>query len=361
MGGFCELTSGISGGTEDTGNLILVVEDDTRTLRLERFVLEEEGFTVREAKSGEEALQALNEQNARLVLLDIGLPGIDGFTTCRRIRKASQVPIIMVTAEDKDEDKVYGLEMGADDYVTKPFSTTELAARVKAVLRRYEVTSARDPLAAQTSRSEATVSTGATGVVDNSEAAQPAVSNVVPSNAPQAEPAIAPDLDGLIADSVDPATEPQFDAVEPAYEGTVRLLVESAGSVKNMIRFVDELRQHPLFYLLRLNANSSKEGMEILLRMREPVGLKAVLLGMENVSTVDELNPSQATPLENKKGQFRATKWEIPFRMTRRCAWCCTSKLNHRTYFHTDFTVSLKSIPFRPITKEEKPTQANGS
>ena len=138
------MAGGFSGEFESKGHnggLILVVEDDLRTPRLERFVLEEEGFTVREAKSGEEALQALDEGTTALVLLDIGLPGIDGFTTCRRIRKASQVPIIIVTAEDRDEDKVYGLEMWADDYVTKPFSTTELAARVKAVLRRYDLES----------------------------------------------------------------------------------------------------------------------------------------------------------------------------------------------------------------------------
>ena len=123
---------------------ILVVEDDARTLRLERFVLEEEGFTVVQAGSGEEALDILADGKPTLVMLDIGLPGIDGFTTCQRIRESSQVPIIMVTAIDRDEDKVRGLESGADDYVTKPFSTTELAARVKAVIRRYAMVTAPD-------------------------------------------------------------------------------------------------------------------------------------------------------------------------------------------------------------------------
>ncbi len=120
-----------------TGASILVVEDDSGTLRLERFVLEEAGFEVQEAKSGEEALEALNEYGAALVLLDIGLPGMDGFTACRRIRESHQIPIIIVSAENKSEHIVRGLSLGADDYVTKPFSTTELAARVKAVLRRY--------------------------------------------------------------------------------------------------------------------------------------------------------------------------------------------------------------------------------
>ena len=123
-------------GKGSNEGFILVVEDDARTLRLERFVLEEEGFTVVPAGSGEEALDILAEGKPTLVMLDIGLPGMDGFTTCEKIRESSQVPIIMVTAEDRDEDKVRGLESGADDYVTKPFNPRELVARVKAVLRR---------------------------------------------------------------------------------------------------------------------------------------------------------------------------------------------------------------------------------
>ena len=103
-----------------------------------KFVLQEEGFDVAEAGSGEEALEELAAGQTSLVLLDIGLPGMDGFATCQRIREFSRVPIIMVTAEDKDDDKVRGLELGADDYVIKPFSTNELAARVKAVVRRFE-------------------------------------------------------------------------------------------------------------------------------------------------------------------------------------------------------------------------------
>jgi DNA-binding response OmpR family regulator len=119
---------------------VLVVEDDPRVLRLEQMVLEKEGYSVAHVDSGEEALEALAEINPSLVLLDVGLPGIDGFTTCRRIREFSPVPIIMVTGKDFNEDKVRGLEMGADDYITKPFSPNELAARVKAALRRSSMT-----------------------------------------------------------------------------------------------------------------------------------------------------------------------------------------------------------------------------
>ncbi len=115
---------------------VLVVEDDPRILRLEQMVLEKEGYTVLTAGSGEEALDTLAEISPSLVVLDIGLPGMDGFTTCYRIREFSQVSIIMVTARDFNEDKVKGLEIGADDYITKPFSPNELAARVKAALRR---------------------------------------------------------------------------------------------------------------------------------------------------------------------------------------------------------------------------------
>ena len=115
---------------------MLVVEDDPRVLRLEQLVLEKEGYTVVTAGSGEEALDTLAEITPSLIVLDIGLPGMDGFTTCRRIREFSQVSIIMVTARDFNEDKVNGLEIGADDYITKPFSPNEMAARVKAALHR---------------------------------------------------------------------------------------------------------------------------------------------------------------------------------------------------------------------------------
>src|ERR687896_2643723 len=119
---------------------VLIIEDDPRVLRLEQLVLEKEGYTVVSVGSGEEALEILAEISPSLMMLDVGLPGMDGFTTCQRIREFSPVPILMVTGRDFNEDKVRGLEMGADDYITKPFSPNELAARVKAALRRSSLT-----------------------------------------------------------------------------------------------------------------------------------------------------------------------------------------------------------------------------
>lgn len=115
---------------------ILVVDDEPRYLRLIRFNLEAAGYRVTGAANGEEALSAVAQQPLDLVVLDIMLPGQDGFQVCSRIREVSTVPIIMLTARGSDEDKVKGLHLGADDYVVKPFSAQELLARVEAVLRR---------------------------------------------------------------------------------------------------------------------------------------------------------------------------------------------------------------------------------
>ena len=119
--------------------VILVVDDDFNICELVRLYLENEGFTVEIANTGMAALEKFKRMsNISLILLDIMLPGTDGFEICREIRKTSNVPIIMLTAKDETFDKVLGLELGADDYVAKPFDTRELIARVKAVLRRFE-------------------------------------------------------------------------------------------------------------------------------------------------------------------------------------------------------------------------------
>jgi DNA-binding response OmpR family regulator len=115
---------------------VLVVDDDIRILRMIHRIMELEGYRVLIAEDAEGALKVFDEEVPSLVLLDIMMPGMDGVTACRRIREFSQVPVIMVTAKDSVEDKVEGLEVGADDYITKPLSTEELAARVRAVLRR---------------------------------------------------------------------------------------------------------------------------------------------------------------------------------------------------------------------------------
>jgi DNA-binding response OmpR family regulator len=120
------------------GGAILLIEDEEEIAELLRLYFEREGYRLVHAGTGELGLQRLDERDPRIVLLDIGLPGIDGIEVCRRIRARSDVPVIMLTARDSEIDKIVGLEIGADDYVTKPFSPRELVARVKAVLRRSE-------------------------------------------------------------------------------------------------------------------------------------------------------------------------------------------------------------------------------
>lgn len=115
---------------------ILVVDDDTNICELLRLYLEKDRYSVCIANDGEEAVREFNDQNPDLVILDIMLPKLDGWQVCREIRKTSEKPIIMVTAKGETFDKVLGLELGADDYVVKPFDTKEVIARVKAVLRR---------------------------------------------------------------------------------------------------------------------------------------------------------------------------------------------------------------------------------
>jgi DNA-binding response OmpR family regulator len=118
------------------GTRILTVEDDERIRTAVRLALEDEGWEVEEADTGEEALQAFTRQPSDVVLIDIMLPGIDGFDVCRSIRRVSDVPIVMVTARADTHDVVAGLEAGADDYLTKPFAPKELSARIRALLRR---------------------------------------------------------------------------------------------------------------------------------------------------------------------------------------------------------------------------------
>jgi DNA-binding response OmpR family regulator len=117
---------------------VLLVEDEQSIGRLVHAYLERAGHRVVWVRSGEEALAELDRHAVGIVVLDIGLPGMDGFDVCRRIRARSTVPIVMLTARDEEADRVTGLELGADDYVPKPFSPRELAARIKAVLRRTE-------------------------------------------------------------------------------------------------------------------------------------------------------------------------------------------------------------------------------
>jgi len=124
---------------------ILIVDDEPRIAELARDYLEHAGFGVRIAATGEAALQAVRRDRPDLVVLDLGLPGIDGLDVTRTIRRDSNLPVIMLTARDDELDKLLGLELGADDYLTKPFSPRELVARVRAVLRRADAGAAGEP------------------------------------------------------------------------------------------------------------------------------------------------------------------------------------------------------------------------
>lgn len=118
---------------------ILVVDDEPKIIQLTQDYLENAGFSVISAGDGERALTVIQVEKPDLVVLDLGLPGMDGLDVCRSIRKTSNLPIIMLTARDEETDKLVGLELGADDYITKPFSPKELVARVRSVLRRSEL------------------------------------------------------------------------------------------------------------------------------------------------------------------------------------------------------------------------------
>jgi DNA-binding response OmpR family regulator len=118
------------------GQVILVVDDEVNIVELARLYLEREGFTVAAVHDGQAALARVEHDPPALMILDLMLPKVDGYEVCRRVRLHSDLPIIMLTARDEDIDKIVGLELGADDYLTKPFNPRELVARVKAILRR---------------------------------------------------------------------------------------------------------------------------------------------------------------------------------------------------------------------------------
>ena len=121
---------------------ILVVDDEANIIELARMYLQNEGYVVESARDGREALTKIKSLQPALVILDLMLPEVDGWEVCRKVRADSDVPIIMLTARSDDVDKIVGLELGADDYLTKPFNPRELVARVRAVLRRYEKSAA---------------------------------------------------------------------------------------------------------------------------------------------------------------------------------------------------------------------------
>jgi DNA-binding response OmpR family regulator len=124
---------------------ILVVDDDRNNLKMLAFLLREEGYEVITADNGQLALELVDTQHPDLLILDVMMPHIDGFQVCRRVRQTMDLPIIILSAKGETTDKVQGLELGADDYLPKPFEPSELLARVKAVLRRSEISTFDDP------------------------------------------------------------------------------------------------------------------------------------------------------------------------------------------------------------------------
>jgi DNA-binding response OmpR family regulator len=138
---------------------ILLVDDEDSVQKLLAYPLERDGFRVLQARDGEEALERFSDEHVDLVVLDLMLPKLDGLEVCKRLRAESQVPIIMLTARDDELDKVVGLELGADDYITKPFSIREFRSRVRALLRRASATRSNGQQAA-ISAHELTIDTG---------------------------------------------------------------------------------------------------------------------------------------------------------------------------------------------------------
>jgi DNA-binding response OmpR family regulator len=130
--------NGTMGVVADQKGTIVVVDDEPNIADLVDLYLAREGFRVLKTGTGEAGLQAVKDHRPRLVVLDVGLPDVDGLEVCKRLRATSQIPVIFLTARDSEVDRVLGLELGGDDYLTKPFSPAELVARVKAVLRRVD-------------------------------------------------------------------------------------------------------------------------------------------------------------------------------------------------------------------------------
>lgn len=126
---------------DENKKTILIVDDEKTIVDMLVYNLQKEGYNTLEANDGEEAVQIAIEKKPNLVLLDIMLPKMDGLAVCKRIRQSLDIPILMISAKDEEIDKILGLELGADDYITKPFSVRELVARVKANLRKAEITS----------------------------------------------------------------------------------------------------------------------------------------------------------------------------------------------------------------------------
>ena len=277
---------------------ILLVEDDKHTSRLNRSILEDQGYSVACAGSGEEALNMLKATSPSLVLLDVILPDIDGFDTYEKIREQSSVPVIFVSTEDRDEDMVRGLDMGADDYIAKPFSTTELAARVKAVLRRTS-NSRPATVASRRSSDEPDLS-----FLDQAD--QPGESDEPTGNSTEIRSKVKagfedPSFINVESSNGSNGSSPGSAHSEETFEGMVKLIVQSGSEIKNMLKFVGNLRENPQFHLLRVVSNSRRDGMDVTLRLRRPTPLESVLLSTGDVSRVETVEEFEIDPESGKE------------------------------------------------------------
>jgi hypothetical protein len=207
------------------------------------------------------------------------LPQMDGFTTCQKIRESSEVPIITVHGCDHDEDKVRGLEVGADDYITKPFSTHELASRVKSVLRRT-----------RGGRNKNTPATTPTAEPDISFLHQRDEALTFPTQAPitgtvHLTNGSAGTVKKRLADRVpDTATIP---IKHENYECALKLAVLTTGAIKGMIKFVEALRENRQIHLLKMIFNTKRDGMDVWLRLRSPNALQTALLALPGVTKIE--------------------------------------------------------------------------
>lgn len=278
-------------------DIILVVEDDKHTSRLNRSILEDQGYSVACAGSGEEALNMLTATTPSLVLLDVLLPIMDGFTTFEKIRERSQVPIIFVSTEDRDEDMVRGLEMGADDYIAKPFSTSELSARVKAVLRRREPQLSKSAVADKPSEPDMSFLDVAEELVEKTTEPEPT---------PRDEAVIPPPSNiGVVQPSHSNGSSEDLAATGTEnYEGAVKLVVETAGEIQNLVRFVGSLRENSQFHLLRVVSNAKRDGMDVWLRLRGPNPLRTTLMAAGGVLLVEEMEGSE---IDSESGSLMPT------------------------------------------------------
>lgn len=276
------------GISASNGGMILIVEDDDRISRLERFILEQVGYRVTWAGSGEEALEILPTATPSLVLLDVMLPQMDGFATCQKIRESSQVPIIMVTAKDRDVDKVKGLEMGADDYITKPFSTHELTSRVKSVLKRtHSSRGVVSPDIPPLSHHDMSFLHPRDG-----ELAYP---TQAPLQAPLIEAGSPTETGPGVGRRVRVATGAPVPGVEN-FEGTVKLVVTTTGTIKEMIGFVDAVRANHQIRILRMVSNPKRGGVDVWLRLRAPIPLRTTIQSMTGVSKVEPGDRTESEP-----------------------------------------------------------------